>query len=275
MKRALSISAAILFAAVYPFACISTCYDSKFDGVLFNYFYNYDGVFLFLRYLVIFALLFFITFLNKRNHHFLRIYIPVVMAILTACILLDRFHTHHLMYNYYLCLWQCAAIAVANISVFLSATLFCQEGYAAFYRNFWWAILGVYLFVLYIAFLRTPDAYQLTVNMQPSNGTLKYFKYIINHPSDGYVVLICIGNLLIFTPLPFFLRNAFRKTPFWVFLIIGILMPIAVEAYQYIFRCGNVDIDDLLLNWSGFAVGLLLEEWIYRLKIKPSKKPLN
>lgn len=268
MKKLLSAIAAILFAGLFLFACISTCYDHKFDGILFNYFYCYDGIFLFTRYIIVFAVLFLITFLNKHNHRFISIYIPIAMALLTACILIDRFFTHHLMYNYYLCLWQCAAIIVANAAVFLSATLFFEKGYAAFYRSFWWAFLGVYLFLIYIAFIRQPDAYALTVNTHIGNGTLKFFKYIIRHPNDGYVVLICFGNALVFAPLPFMLRNLMRRAPLYVFIIIGLLVPVAVEAYQFVFRCGNVDIDDLLLNWLGFALGLCAEEIIHKTKLQ-------
>lgn len=267
MKKVLSVMAAILFGALYLFACISTCYDSKFDGVLFNYFYCYDGIFLFTRYLIVFAVLFLVTFLNKHNQRYITVFIPIAMALLTGCILIDRFHTHHLMYNYYLCLWQSAAIIVANAAVFLSATLFFDKGYQAFYRSFWWAFAGIYLFVIYIAFLRQPDAFALTVNTQIGNGIFKFFKYILHHPSDGYMVLNFLGNALIFAPLPFMLRNLSRKAPFYVFIIIGFLVPIAVEAYQYIFRCGNVDIDDLLLNWLGFAVGFAVEEFIFHKKL--------
>lgn len=267
MKKALSVVAAILFAAAYLFASISTCYDHKFDGILFNYFYCYDGVFIFTRYIIVFAVLFLLTYFNKRNHRFISIFIPIAMTLLTACILIDRFYTHHLMYNYYLCLWQCAAIIVANAAVFLSATLFFDEGYREFYRSLWWAFAGIYLFLIYIAFIRSPNSYALSINMHVGSGTLKFFRYMIHHLNDGYIVLICIGNILVFAPVPFMLRNVLPKAPFYVFLIIGFLIPIAAEAYQYIFQCGNVDIDDLLLNWLGFAIGLGLEELIFKKKL--------
>jgi len=198
---------------------------------------------------------------------FLNLYIPLTMGVLTVCTLTDYFNWHRLIYNYAYCLWLGVAVSVANAAVFLSGTVFFERDYGRFYRHFWWAFCGIYLFILYIAFVREPNSYELTYNLLPGNGTFKYFRHIIRHPEDSYVVLICIGNIVVFSPLAFMLRNLLRKAPLYIFIIIGLLIPIAAETYQYVFRCGNVDIDDLLLNWSGFAVGLLVEEIIYKKKL--------
>ncbi|MBQ9229407.1 MAG: VanZ family protein [Eubacterium sp.] len=268
MKQFYNGLAAALFAVIYPFACISSSYDHKFDGMLWNYFYNYNGVFIFTRYIVIFILLFILTRMNKNNQHFLCIYIPSVMGVLTAMMLIDHLFTHHLMYNYYLSLWLCAAITVANAAVFLSATLFLKDDYRRFYRIFWFAVSGEYLYTLYISFIRSPNSFTMSVNTHIGEGTLQYFRYVLQHPGDAYMALICVGNILIFAPLPFILRNCLQKAPYWVLGAIGLLLPIAVEGYQYIFNCGNVDIDDLLLNWLGFFVGLLCEEILRHHKLE-------
>ncbi len=266
MKRFFKVLAALIFAAAYPFCCISSAYDGNLSGILWDYFVNRDTVFTYVRFVSIFVVMFILTYLNKDKLKFVSYYILSIMALLTAASFIDRFHTYRLFYNYYIVLWFAVTVGVTNAAVFICATLFSKEYYDKFFRFFWLSLSLFYLFVLYVSFIRTPDSFGRTVNTVIGNGTLKYFKYSFTHFDDTYMMLICIGNILIFLPLPFIIKSILFKQPSWISLVIGFFLPLIAEAYQYIYRCGNVDIDDLLLNWAGLILGFVL------LKIVEKKK---
>jgi glycopeptide antibiotics resistance protein len=65
------------------------------------------------------------------------------------------------------------------------------------------------------------------------------------------------GNILLFMPLPFFLRMIFNIHKIAYMLLIGFVLSLWVETMQYIFVLGVSDIDDILLNVLGAFVGYL------------------
>lgn len=65
-----------------------------------------------------------------------------------------------------------------------------------------------------------------------------------------------LGNLILFLPaglyIPFFLRkiNSFKKC-----LLTGLIILLLIEAVQFLSRRGSFDIDDIILNICGIALG--------------------
>lgn len=66
-----------------------------------------------------------------------------------------------------------------------------------------------------------------------------------------------LGNFVLFIPLPFILIWLFRMKNYCSILVTGLLISIGIECIQYIFEMGVADIDDVILNTLGTAVGLL------------------
>ena len=268
MKKTADIICAALLTVLFPFFCISSSFDPHAGQYFFGYFGPHPFSFTLIRYLIISAVILVLTYLNRNNSKVFTLYVPLSFLIVYALIICDYFFTHHLLYNYSYCLWLCAAVSVAEAALFIGATLFLKTDYKAFYKIFWREYLPIFMFVVFLAFIRKPDSFEFSVNITPGHGTFRFFSYILRNPNDSYMMLICLGNIFILSPLPFILKGISFKIPNGVILIIGLLFPLLIEAYQYVFRCGNVDIDDIILNWSGFILGLIMLKIVYDRKIK-------
>ena len=67
------------------------------------------------------------------------------------------------------------------------------------------------------------------------------------------------GNIIGFLPFSFFLpviSRMFRKG--WLVTLLGCLMSSCVELVQMVTRTGCCDVDDVILNTLGAAIGYLL-----------------
>ncbi|MBR7072367.1 MAG: VanZ family protein [Eubacterium sp.] len=265
MKKALTVASAVLFAVLFPFCMVSSSFSVKN-----SYFGFHSFTFIYIRYFIIIAVMFTLTYLNRENKALLNKYVPAAITAVSICAYIDYFITFRYLYNYGYLLWLGVVFSVTNAAVFLSATIFVKDDYPAFYKRFWSAYLVMYILIIYVSFIRNPDFQELSVNMQIGNGTIKFFKAVFNDPLHNlYTSLICFGNIFILLPAPFVIYS-FKRPPVIVSVVIGMLLPLFFEGYQYILKCGNVDIDDILLNFTGFLIGLTAAEIIYSKKLKPS-----
>ena len=83
------------------------------------------------------------------------------------------------------------------------------------------------------------------------------FKSIIDIFKNGttYEVIINIfGNLLVFMPLEYFLIELFKVKKFSINFILSFVIILLIELFQYIFKVGVLDIDDLILCTFGMML---------------------
>ena len=78
-----------------------------------------------------------------------------------------------------------------------------------------------------------------------------------------------LGNFIAFMPLAFFLPRVFKNEKWYVYFIFTSICIFFVETMQLITNCGSFDIDDYILNISGFVIMYML------LNNKYSKKGLD
>jgi glycopeptide antibiotics resistance protein len=100
------------------------------------------------------------------------------------------------------------------------------------------------------------------------------FKNSINDYNHLYDVGIfnyltnLIGNVLVFMPIAFIMAILFKVTRFSPVLLTGFLLSLSIELLQYIFDVGVADIDDIMLNTLGTALGFvcykICKKWIPR-----------
>ncbi|RZK10289.1 MAG: VanZ family protein [Flavobacterium sp.] len=93
------------------------------------------------------------------------------------------------------------------------------------------------------------------VNLVPFR-TIKAFMNL--HPSTSMQVKVfnLLGNVALFIPLGFLLPFVFRKAnTLGRVLMASFLISLLFELYQLITHTGNFDVDDLLLNSIGGAIG--------------------
>lgn len=89
------------------------------------------------------------------------------------------------------------------------------------------------------------------------------FKSIINEFIMGNVYSIIInvfGNFLIFMPLEYFNIELFKINNLSINFLLSFVVIFAIELFQFIFKAGVFDIDDLILR----ALGMMLFYFMYK-----------
>ena len=132
-------------------------------------------------------------------------------------------------------------------------------------------ILFTALFVAYVlllAYLTFFSQYYGREIVQRSINVIP-FKTIIEFLTSGYninsIITNILGNIVAFMPMGFLLPLVFTKLDTFRRAGIPVLSATAlIEIAQYLVGVGASDIDDIILNMLGGAIGF----WIYRLFLK-------
>ena len=94
--------------------------------------------------------------------------------------------------------------------------------------------------------------------------TIIYFHRLLryNLPFGVYAQVLgnLIGNVVLFVPFGFFLVGIKEQTrrPFCKVMLYSSLIIIVIELLQMFTLCGYCDVDDLILNEAGVALGYLI-----------------
>ena len=99
-------------------------------------------------------------------------------------------------------------------------------------------------------------------NLRPWDTVSRYL-WVLKHSADPvqqfHAVANLAGNVILFLPLGLFLPALFiRLRAFWRFALVVLLAILSVEVLQLFTGLGTLDVDDLLLNLMGIALGYLL-----------------
>ena len=120
-------------------------------------------------------------------------------------------------------------------------------------------IFGLYIFFL-LYFLIFSEIYGRSgvmedyhYNLTPFQEIERFWKYREQLGLMSYINLF--GNVLIFAPFGFIEPLVSKKRSCWATLVDGCLLSLSVEIFQFITKVGRFDVDDLLLNTSGVAIG--------------------
>ena len=131
-------------------------------------------------------------------------------------------------------------------------------------RPILWAIFATYAFlVIYLCFFsRRPDETRTIVEYFNEKSNFVPFKTILNYIKlsfEGYVTLAwanVFGNFILLLPLGMLIPCLIRRIDcFREIILLSFLTIIGIEGLQCVFRVGVIDIDDLILNLSGSALG--------------------
>lgn len=150
-------------------------------------------------------------------------------------------------------------------------TAFFYFSFSVYLLLFLWIIIFTYVSPLELFDQSRPVI--RGVNLIPFHEIGQYLSGSAN-VSRTVVISNIIGNIVIFTPLGLYLpllinkNNSFLKNVFAVALI-----SLSIEIIQFVFAIGISDIDDIILNTVGGALGIaifnLLSFWIKdRVKIR-------
>ncbi len=127
-----------------------------------------------------------------------------------------------------------------------------------------WILFALYLAVM-IYFLFFADMLGRTDTAQTYDNNLTLFREIrrfwVYRRQIGfrYVFLNLAGNVLVFMPFGFLLPIMSKKLRgFLRIVLLGLALSLIVECIQFVTNTGCFDVDDLLLNTIGTALGFAI-----------------
>jgi glycopeptide antibiotics resistance protein len=130
--------------------------------------------------------------------------------------------------------------------------------FESYFRTASIGFMVFYAFMLLYAFLFTRQLLPgyMTPNWIPFSMIATYFSEIGPNSGAAYeFTMYFFGNLLLFAPLGFFLHGFFRRKV-WLSIAVPALFSLVMELVQWRFRWGHCDVDDMILNTIGAALGV-------------------
>lgn len=149
-------------------------------------------------------------------------------------------------------------------------------------KNLGWKLLFiVYAAVmLWLLFDRERSLYELdywsqvqqNMNLEPFH-TIKLFWNVLDREEYRLMAVINLGgNIGMFIPLGFFLPTLWKSLQkWWKTWLATLLIMLAVELTQLLTLRGTFDVDDLILNLLGAAIGYCVFRWMNPVKKKKKK----
>ena len=133
-------------------------------------------------------------------------------------------------------------------------------------------MFGVYIICL-IYFLFFAESTGRTFEGRSYHYNLELFKeirrFIVYRHTLGTkaVLLNLVGNIVAFVPFGFFLPILYPKCRNFLYTVFfSFEFSIAVETIQLVSKVGSFDVDDMLLNTIGGALGCLTFYWMNRIR---------
>ena len=220
-----------------------------------GYFHFVSFYFQIFKTILVFCLMLGITVLNKNNiNKIVKLTISATAIITVICIVDNYFIMFSGNPSFYR-LWWYSIIHIANAGVFIGM-LKCkakEKEISAFFKGY----TPFYLFTFAVCFLR-PFGDTLTTNFRIGHGTILFLNYLIHNPKDSEIWFNVVGNIVFFIPIAFILKAFIPRIKNYQQILTGLAVPLFIEGYQLVLKCGDVDIDDIVLNFSGFLIGFIL-----------------
>lgn len=241
----------ITFAVTYVLACL-TVSSNRLDGYfsfgsMWRLIFKITAVFIFV---LIFALI------NKNQRERIIKFTAVAINVILLIFIFDYHITNIGGTSAFEMLWL-STIYTANAGLYIGLSLGCSGDFKGISKRFWLSFLPTYAYTFALAFIRHPNTYY-EVNLKLGSGLISQLKYAIAYfHSDFTIVFDFVGNIAFFIPVPFLINALLGGLKRHQRVIIAVIIPFLIEGYQYIFKCGSVDIDDIVFNLSGMIIGLI------------------
>lgn len=242
---------ATLFMVIFSFVCVLISKETVSGLFGFNSF-QYQLI----KLAIAFTSIFTVTLINKNNIDKISSYCCAFTILISVIYFIDACF-FRLSGGLYYRLWWLLTIHIAVFAVYLAVVLMKNISYNAISAKIIKGYSVLYAVSFASIFLR-PMGDNATTNSIIGSGTLKFIPYLISYPQDWSIWLITLGNVIFFIPIAFIMKTLIPKIKPYQQIIVGILIPVFIESYQFIFKCGDVDVDDIILNCTGFFIGLML-----------------
>ncbi|HAH18047.1 MAG TPA: hypothetical protein DCL29_03450 [Eubacterium sp.] len=109
-----------------------------------------------------------------------------------------------------------------------------------------------------------------STNWIPFRKIIEYVGHV--RAIDDWFAKNLICNLVVFMPAGFLIPLFAKHNKFWQVLIYGMMISIIVECLQVLLAVGTGDVDDVILNTIGVAIGFGFYKLFYLICTKQREK---
>jgi len=194
-----------------------------------------------------------ITKANKYNFQFKLTIFFYILSILSFLFYLRFEYDPNIEVNYFI---RLLIIVIASIFVIIGNKIYSNNYVEKIEDKKKVSILSnIIIFIYYVILLFNMVVFARYNSIDSYN--LIPFKSIVDIFKNGttYEVIINIfGNLLVFMPLEYFLIELFKIKKLSINFISSFGIILLIEIFQYIFKVGVLDIDDLILCTFGMMI---------------------
>lgn len=245
----------ILFILTYSLSCFTI----TTDNTAFPSYLRYTGTLnLLIKFAIIFAVMLVVTVINRKNAVKCVNFSSVFLNITTVIYAFDYYSSNVSGSIDYYRMWWLSAIFITQAGFYIGLSVSKTPNFNRLSRQFWLYFLPTYIFTFLLIFARTPNTY-FEVNLKLGQGLISQFDYLKSHFSGNtWPLFNFVGNVAFFIPIAFMIKAIFPKIKNAFILLLSATVPFFVEGYQYIFKCGSVDIDDIVFNLSGILIGFII-----------------
>ena len=194
-----------------------------------------------------------ITKANKYNFQFKLIIFFYILSILSFLFYLRFEYDPNIEVNYFI---RLLIIVIASIFVIIGNKIYSNNYVEKLEDEKKVLKLShIIVFIYYVILLFNMVVFARYNSIDSYN--LIPFKSIVDIFKNGttYEVIINIfGNFLVFMPLEYFLIELFKVKKFSINFILSFVIILLIELFQYVFKVGVLDIDDLILCTFGMMM---------------------
>ena len=194
-----------------------------------------------------------ITKANKYNFQFKLTIFFYILSILSFLFYLRFEYDPNIEVNYFI---RLLIIVIASIFVIIGNKIYSNNYVEKLEdKKKVLKLSHIIVFIYYVILLFNMVVFARYNSIDSYN--LIPFKSIVDIFKNGttYEVIINIfGNLLVFMPLEYFLIELFKVKKFLINFILSFGIILLIELFQYVFKVGVLDIDDLILCTFGMMI---------------------
>jgi glycopeptide antibiotics resistance protein/DNA-binding XRE family transcriptional regulator len=194
-----------------------------------------------------------ITKANKYNFQFKLTIFFYILSILSFLFYLRFEYDPNIEVNYFI---RLLIIVIASIFVIIGNKIYSNNYVEKLEdKKKVLKLSHIIVFIYYVILLFNMVVFARYNSIDSYN--LIPFKSIVDIFENGtiYEIIINIfGNLLVFMPLEYFLIKFFKVKKFSINFILSFGIVLSIELFQYVFKVGVLDIDDLILCTFGMMI---------------------
>ena len=208
-----------------------------------------------------------ITKQNKFNSQFKLVVLFYMLSILLFLVYLRFEYNPSVELNYFIRLFT---IVIASIFIIIGNKIYADNYVEKMEdKKKITKFSQIILFIYYVILLFNMVIFARYNSVNSYN--LIPFKSIIEIIKNGNVYSIIInifGNLLIFMPLEYFIIELFKLNRLSLNFIISFIVILLIELFQFVFKAGVFDIDDLLICIFGMMMFYIIYNKVKKMYVK-------